>query len=279
MDWGYSSGKQTWLSDSSYIDNDAILDVKGGYKSFGLTSSFVLLVMQDDNQWLQLPYEIAHGIVRTVTKHVYDYLSANSRFKKLVEEDPEQKKSKTVNAQINVKRMEHVDLFIIFNRRTGQIATPEWTSKHLAADSSGRPVLKNQSAKVKPWVMTLRLRILEVGDIQIGLRSGDDDSEFKEVRCFDLDKQLSNKKIANIAEGYGHLLQNLDTSEDQEENFSPSGVGGCKKRHLQVLVSSTLSCDLFRSFYVCCCLSHQLSLLHMHTVCPSLLPGPTSGHQ
>ena len=204
------------------------------YHSFGLTSTNV---MQDNDQWLQLPYEIAHGVVRTVTKHVYDYLLAKSRLKKLVEGDPEQKKSKTVNAQINVKRKEHVDLFMIFNRRTGQIATPEWTNKHLVADSSGRPVLKNESAKVKPWVMTLRLRILEVGDIQIGLRSGEDDSEFKDVRCFDLDKQLSNKKIANIAEGYGHLLQSLGDSEDQEEPLFRGGVS--------VNRVTCSSCDLF----------------------------------
>lgn len=172
--------------------------------------------MQEKDEWLQLPYEIAHGVVRTLTKHTFDYLASKKKFEDSLNDDPEKKKPATTNLEIRYRKLQHVDLYMIFNRRTGQVATHDWVRKHIVADSSGKPVLKKAESKLKPWVMTLRVD-LDPDHSSIGLRSCNN-GEFKEVRCFDLQNQCEKTKLAQLADGYAHLLRPEAGSDDEDQH-------------------------------------------------------------
>lgn len=112
--------------------------------------------------------------------------------------------------------MRKVDIFIILNRRTGQLATGEWINKRLTRDANGRPILKSDKGRVSPWIMTVRLDF-ESNNNKVLLKPSDD-SDFKEIRCYDLQRACDKTKLLHLAQGYSHLLHDHIANDDPNES-------------------------------------------------------------
>ena len=164
-----------------------------------------------------LPFEVAHALVKTVVLHASEFATAKVTLAKLRESDPSDSKAKTQAAKEKVENMHHTERFFVMNKRTGQLATAEWTSKHITTNASGISVSKSGS-KAKAWVMTVKIK-LSNGEVDLHLRSRDD-GEFRKVRCFNLKTAGVKLTMASLSEGYGHLL-NPDDVEEQEEEACP----------------------------------------------------------
>lgn len=125
---------------------------------------------------------------------------------------------KTQKLRDTVSGLLSADRFLIFNRRTGDLATQEWVTKYVTSTPEERPVLKNDKSKVKMWVMTLRIELSDghdgAGSATLGLRPTDE-GEFQAVRCWDLQEGRPKDGILRICRGYQHLLH--DGEPDDEE--------------------------------------------------------------
>ena len=166
---------------------------------------FDMGLLQDSSGTFQpLPYEVAHGIVRTVVLHASELRTAKEELAKLEAADPEFTKPKTKAARDKVQNLMKADRFIVFNTRTGQVATTEWLNKFIVASPEGKPVLKNSNTKAKAWIFTLRFSLIG-GDIDLQLRTKDTE-DFRRVRCFGLQIGSVRMPYADLVDGYGHLL-------------------------------------------------------------------------
>ena len=172
--------------------------------------------MQDDcGIWQALPFEIAHGIVRTVVWHCDEYLKTKTELQSLKDSEVG-KKSKIEKLEEKLIGLRSADRFIVYNKRTGGVATAEWLSKHIKADAAGKPMVKSESSRSKSsaWIMTLRFQFVS-HDFNISLRTTDD-SSFRRIRCFSLRDGIQRGGLFHLAEGYAHVLE--DNSKDDAED-------------------------------------------------------------
>lgn len=155
-------------------------------------------------QFVALPYEIAHAVVRTLVMHSQKYHDAKNDLKEQMDADPTMKKSKTLKAKETWEGLQSVDRYAVMNKRTAWIATPEWLSKYMVVGDNGEPKLKNEKSKVSAWILTLRITASgsEV-DLQLRPRMG---AAFRTVRCLDLRSGYAITKLGTIMAGYDHLL-------------------------------------------------------------------------
>eukprot|EP00435_Cladocopium_sp_Y103_P033811 s1426_g8.t1 len=182
----------------------------------------IAAVVQDSTGIFQpLPFEIAHGVVHTLVKHGSQVREARENVN-VLENTLGTKPAKLEKAKEDYKRLLAVDRHIVFNRRTGCIATADWVAKHVKTNDDGKPVSKNPSSTCKPWVMTLRICIRGL-ELKTSLRSTAD-GEFRRVRCFDLGDASANTKIT-ILEGYQHLLEEAGGEDDEECQIDEGDAG------------------------------------------------------
>ncbi len=182
-------------------------------KPYYKCSMLVPFMMQDSSGiWQALPFEVAHGIVRTATLHCHDYANAKETLGELQEKDPTFSKSKTVKARELVSGLESSTRFIVFNKRTGSVATPEWLARNITTSPTGEPEVKSQKSA---WVMTLQI-VLVGSDFNLALKTSSD-SEFRPVRCFSLKDGMEKHRIISLCDGYQHLL---DNGQDDEEGLT-----------------------------------------------------------
>lgn len=176
------------------------------------------LTSQDSSGVFQaLPFEVAHGVVRTVVLRASCLTTAKEELAKLRQGDPTDSKAKTREAAQKVQKLSNeTDRFIVFNRRTGQVATADWLTKHVTSDAEGRPIMKAKNSKNIAWIMTLKIS-LQSGELNLQLRSKSD-QPFRRVRCFDLTSATSKLKLASFQQGYGYLL------EDDGDNVEEVGI-------------------------------------------------------
>ena len=170
--------------------------------------------MQDsEEQYHNLPFEVAHGVVRTLVQHLSDFQGAKKELAGLLQGDPSSKKKKTQTVAETVQKWRRVDKFIVMNRRTGQVATPEWLGKHIGVDAEGRPCMKNPKSTARAWILTLRC-LVDEGDnsFSIALQTKES-SNFRNVRCLELRTGLDHKCIDFMMSGYQHILSSEDDPE------------------------------------------------------------------
>ena len=147
--------------------------------------------------------------------HAQQYLQVKQELAELLERDPQKQKQKTVKVSDLKDKLETAERFIIFNRRTGQVACAEWVQKHIMADPNGRPVMRQAASRAKPWVMTLKFDLTSNGLVDLALRVDDEvDGSFKPVRCYSLQDPLEKLKLKNFVHGYQHLLVDSDGEEE-----------------------------------------------------------------
>ena len=114
-----------------------------------------------------------------------------------------------------LSKLERTDHFLVFNRRTGELATTEWVKKYLTANpATGKPQMKNEKSTAKPWVMTLRI-VINQALVEVSLRPYEA-ADFRAVRCYDIQNGLPQKQLTTITQGYQHL--HLRPGDDGEES-------------------------------------------------------------
>lgn len=166
-----------------------------------------LKTLQDEDDlelYHSLPYEIARAVVRSLCLHTSCYLKAKDELRKQEEVDPEFKKAKSIKVRDEVKKLSNCDRFIVMNRRTAWVATPEWVTKHMTVGADGRPVPKKKDAKCNPWILTLRVAISS-SQVELLLKANEK-KKFRVVKCFDLDKGRYKATLTTITSGYEHLF-------------------------------------------------------------------------
>ena len=164
-----------------------------------------------------LPYEIAHGVVYTLVKHGGQLRDAKNLVATL-EAESSTKPAKIEKAKQAYTALHNVQRHMVFNRRTGCLATSDWVAKHVQTNAEGFPVPKNASSTSKPWVMTLSVQIIGL-ELKVELRSSLA-SGFRRVRCFDLKTTLAQTKVT-VLTGYEDIL--TEQCEDDEERKLPFG--------------------------------------------------------
>lgn len=181
-------------------------------------TQFEWQIKDSDGVWQQLPYEVAHGVAKTVTMHGADVAAAKKELVKLLETDTEENKTKTKKAREQTERLKNVERWMIFNRRTGQLAVPEWIQKHIQADEQGRPQPKNPKTTSRPWLMTLKIVMVDTANVEISLRTDQqENAPFRRVRCLSLSQGTEKATLAHLTQGYSHLVSGNDEDDAEED--------------------------------------------------------------
>lgn len=175
---------------------------------------FPQIVRQDtDNAWKALPYEATGAMVRSLMLHCHRFSEAKVARDKALEEDPEAKKSVTHKLVEKVAGLSHVDKYLVFNPRTGQLATEMWLSAHIQV-VNGKPQFKHPSKQNKdPKILTLTIKI-DNGSLDCLLDLGNGDS--KPVRCYDLRSSAIPTDMDILLGGFGHMADKWQDDDDDE---------------------------------------------------------------
>ena len=165
---------------------------------------------QDSNEagkWHALPYELAHAVVRIVAMHGKAFSDAKAEYESLKESDPAEAKPKTVKAKESFEGLRKVDRYTVMNRRTGWVATADWMARSIAVGPGGVPKLKKEGSKASPWILTVRLHILNQM-LSIWLRPAAG-KPFRSIRCIGLRDGNLKAKFTTLVAGYEHMLENV----------------------------------------------------------------------
>lgn len=156
-------------------------------------------------------------MVRTLVCHLKKFQDCKKELDGILEEDLEKPKNKKLKETVN--SMKDACLFIIFNKRTGSVATADWVQKHIVRDNSGKPINKNPKSTAKPCLMSLRVKMIEcpekgLTDIVLHLQVKPD-GPFQKVRCYSLQEGCEQSGMSLVLTGYDHLL----SAEDSEDTL------------------------------------------------------------
>lgn len=128
----------------------------------------------------------------------------------------------TQKAKVEYEALKSVERYIVFNPRTGEIASQHWLNTHIAVQD-GKPVLKRKNGKACPFVVTLGF-VLNGGDCNLTLKT-QPDKPARPVRCYDLRNGGAQSKFQFLMTGYEHLAEDLvdefscDGSASEAEDF------------------------------------------------------------
>ena len=141
---------------------------------------------QDEtDQWKALPYEAAGALVRSLMLHCHKLANFQEAKAKALQDDPECKKASTQKCVERVEQNLHVEKYLVFNPRTGQMATEAWLGKHILV-VAGKPKFKHPSKEHKnPKILTLKIKVLD-DNVELTLDISDSTIGQRPVRCFDL---------------------------------------------------------------------------------------------
>ncbi len=161
-------------------------------------------------------------MAKTVTMHGSDVAAAKKELKKQLETDTEEIKTKTKKAREHAEKLKNVERWMIFNRRTGQLAVPEWVQKHIHADEHGRPQPKNPKTTARPWLMTLKIVMVDGTNVEISLRTDHQESApFRQVRCLSLMQGTEKATLAHLTDGYAHLVSGNEEADASDAEDRP----------------------------------------------------------
>ena len=174
-------------------------------------------VRQDTEQVYQpMPYEIAHGIARSTAKHCFNFQKLRREANKLLEQDPSSSKAKTKKAVEELEKMKSCFLYIVFNRRTGQVASSEWLRQHITVGEDGKPRPARSNSRANPWITTLKFELVE-NEVRLSFRALET-QEFRSVRCFCFHEGRAFMKLHNMRVAYDHVVTAEGPTNDEEED-------------------------------------------------------------
>jgi len=178
-----------------------------------------LLALQDQNdEWKALPYEAAGAVARSLMRHCHTLSELRKSKALLLEKDPQKKKAATQKVCVKVDSMLHVDKYMVFNPRTGQMATEAWLSDHIQV-VEGKPEFKRKRKNdIGPKIVTLGIKVLEnTVDLTLDLSHGDMGA--RPIRCFDLRDSKPQGDLQYLSTGFGHLGEDSLEDESDVENW------------------------------------------------------------
>lgn len=169
--------------------------------------------------WIPLPYEIASAYVRTLMLHARKLSTSKVLLNEALEKDPNAKKKGTQKLRGDVESLMVAVRHFVLCKKTGQLATQEWLSKHIQVSPEGVPSVKNP--KCKAQIMSLGFTLAGT-DVSLSLKLGADMAEMR-VRCFHYETGKPNHKLSVFLDGYEHMVENFDdVDEDDEESQESS---------------------------------------------------------
>ena len=174
--------------------------------------------LQDSNgEWKSLPYEAAGAMVRSLMVHLHKYSEAHVAMNQAVGDDPEKKKTVTKKLVEKVDQLSSIKKFMVFNPRTGQMATESWLVKHIQV-VEGVPKFKHPNKQnANPKILTLGIQIADE-TLDLTLDLGDNNMGPRPVRCYDLRKASPLGGVQILTEGFGHMgEQHLEGEEDEND--------------------------------------------------------------
>ena len=149
--------------------------------------------------------------------HCHKVRLLNSQLSAALLDDPDKKKAVTKKIEEKVASMMNVERYMIFNRRTGQVATQMWMEKHVHC-VNGKPEFKKDSKKEKPKILTLRIKITG-NQVDLALDLGDGHLGIRPVRCWDLRQSESKGDLDFLQLGFGHMGTKHLQEEDDEVDY------------------------------------------------------------
>ena len=168
----------------------------------------------DHGNWKSLPYEAVGALVRALMVHCHKLGELQVAKQQALDEDPSQKKAITKRLVEKANGMMHVDKYLVFNPRTGQLATETWLGKHIQI-VNGKPQFRHPSKQNKdPKILTLTIKITD-GALALHLDLGNGASRM--VRCWDLRSSKPQGDLKVLEGGFGHMAD--PCLEGDEEDF------------------------------------------------------------
>ena len=158
--------------------------------------------------------------MRTLVLHCHKLQNAKSAFHKLLKDDTALKKKATSKAKGEYDSLKRVDRYMVFNGRTGQMASQDWLARHIQC-VDGKPQLKKSTSTARPWILTLGFA-LNGQEMKLTLKTCQDQPAAR-VRCFDLRHGCPNGKFKFIMLGYQHMggEEWENDGKDQDEAAEP----------------------------------------------------------
>ena len=171
----------------------------------------MILCEDATEQWHALPYELAHGLVKTLSLHCCKLSNAKEALATALHEDHAARRAKTQSLKNEVEKLQSCRRYMVLNRRTGAMATQDWMAKHIRVED-GKPISKKAGSK-DPWVASMMYRAAGASAaIYMQLAAGEPD---RRVRCIELAKGEERTDIADVMGGYE---ESENEAEQDEEN-------------------------------------------------------------
>ena len=125
-------------------------------------------------------------------------------------DDPQQKKAVTKRLVEKAEQLVHVKKYLVFNPRTGQLATEQWLSKNIQVQD-GKPKFKNPSKQKSPKILTLTIRVVHKDlDLKVDLGNVTD----MPLRCYDLRQSQPLGDLDLLQGGFGHMADDWEEPDD-----------------------------------------------------------------
>lgn len=191
---------------------------------FGVYVYMVIFSCQDvDQQWKALPYEATGALVRSLMLHCHRIGEANASRDQALAEDPQQKKAVTKRLVDKAAELLHVKKYLVFNPRTGQLATEQWLSKNIQVQD-GKPKFKHPSKQHKsPKILTLTICVADNDlDLKVDLGNGND----MPLRCYDLRQSEPLGDMELLQAGFGHMADDWAEEDGDEIDFDEVDSAG-----------------------------------------------------
>ena len=188
-----------------------LIDVDVSIPNLQWYASFHVNVWHQDDtgEWRALPYQVAHGLVRTLVLHFRKLQDTKAALDAALATDPQCRKKKTQDLQVEVINLKNSRRFLVFNKRTGQVASQDWMQRHIHV-RDGRPLPKQ--AGHKPWIASLLFKAHANNKATVRFAISDREPD-RPVRCWELDSGEEKQVTLDLIDGYEHM----DVPEDAEE--------------------------------------------------------------
>ena len=159
--------------------------------------------------WHALPYELAHGLARSLVLHCRKWQDLKDSYDEALAKDPTARKEKTQELANSVNECKNCRRFMVFNRRTGHMATLDFMQRHFKV-VDGKPVLK-KPGKAKPWVASFRFKVNRDAAMTLHMSLAEGEPDLP-VRCLELSSNQARAGVRDLVDGYGHLLDGAEAT-------------------------------------------------------------------
>ena len=192
-----------------------------------------------DGTWKALPYEAAAALVRSLMLHLHKFKKAVLEVQRQKKADPSMSKPASQKAQEALHDLKDVQKFLVFNPRTGQMATDSWVNRYIVVEQGKPKYKKARKSGVGPRVLTLSVKIPDpAGEVKLALDLNDSsEAGPRAVRCFELAEGVERSGVEFYVDGFEHMAapsldgpvsdseaNDDDDDGEEEEDDSDSGL-------------------------------------------------------